>query len=86
MAEAQSKRWMADNLTKLRTLRDEVRLDMHLASMEAKTRWKEMEPMLHDLEKLGDDVTDVSKKAVEDMLERLRSFRDSIRRHTPGKA
>lgn len=83
MAEAQGKRWMEDNLSKLRTLRDEVRLDLHLAGMEAKTRWKELEPMLHDVEKLAGEVTDVSKKAVEDMLVKMKSFRESLRRHSP---
>ncbi len=81
MDSKQMRDWMQQNLGKLATLRDEIRVDLHLAGMDAKDKWKEMEPKLRDAEKLVEEVTEVSRKAMEEMVERFRTFRESLRRH-----
>jgi hypothetical protein len=84
MNERQMRDWMKENLDRLKTLRDEIRVDIHLASMDAKDRWKELEPVMRDAEKLADEVTDVSRRAMEEMVEKFRHFRESVRHHRPG--
>jgi hypothetical protein len=81
MDNKQMRDWMQQNLGKLETLRDEIRVDLHLAGMDAKDKWKEMEPKLRDAEKLLDNVSDASRKAMEEMVEGFRKFRESLRRH-----
>lgn len=77
--------WMIENLGRLKTLRDEIRVDIHLAGMEAKDKWKELEPAMRDAEKLVDDVSEVSRRAMEEVVEKVKTFRDSIRHHAPGR-
>lgn len=85
MNERQMRDWMKENLGRLKTLRDEIRVDIHLASMDAKDKWKEMEPVMRDAEKLADEVSDVSRRAMEDLVEKFRRFRESVRQHQqPG--
>ncbi|QRN94009.1 hypothetical protein JRI60_33305 [Archangium violaceum] len=84
MNERQMRDWMKENLDRLKTLRDEIRVDIHLASMDAKDKWKELEPVVRDAEKLADEVTDVSRRAMEEMVEKFRHFRESVRHHRPG--
>jgi hypothetical protein len=81
MDNKQMRDWMQQNLGKLKTLRDEIRVDLHLAGMDAKDKWKEMEPKLRDAEKLLDNVSETSRKAMEEMVEGFRKFRESLRRH-----
>jgi gas vesicle protein len=84
MNERQLRDWMKENIERLRMLRDEIRVDIHLASMDAKDKWKELEPAVRDAEKLAEEVSDVSRRALEELMEKLRHFRESIRHHMPG--
>lgn len=84
MNERQMRDWMKENLGRLKTLRDEIRVDIHLAGMEARDKWKELEPVVRDAEKLAEEVTDVSQRAMEELVEKFRGFRESIRHHRPG--
>lgn len=85
MNERQMRDWMQENLGRLKTLRDEIRVDIHLAGMDAKDKWKEMEPVMRDAEKLADEVSDVSRRAMEELVEKFRRFRESVRQHQqPG--
>ena len=70
---------MEAQLAQLRTLRDEIRVDVHLAGMELKQRWQELEPKMRDAERLAEDVSDVARSALDDIVERFRSFRDTLR-------
>ena len=81
MNERQMRDWMKENLGRLKTLRDEIRVDIHLAGMEARDKWKELEPVVRDAEKLAEEVTDVSQRAMEDLVEKFRGFRESLRHH-----
>jgi hypothetical protein len=85
MNERQMREWVKENLDRLERLRDEIRVDIHLASMDAKDKWKELEPLVRDAEKLADDMSDVSRRAMEELLEKIRQFRESIRHHLPGE-
>lgn len=85
MNERQMRDWMKENLGRLKTLRDEIRVDVHLAGMDAKDKWKELEPVMRDAEKLADEVSDVSRRTMEELVEKFRRFRESVRQHQqPG--
>ncbi len=71
-----------DTLLRLRQMRDEIRLEVHLAGMEAKSRWEQLEPMIDRTERLAEDVSGVSRRALYEIMERVGHFRDSIRRES----
>ena len=63
----------------LRTLRDEIKLKVHLGGMDAKDQWAKLEPELSKVERAAEQATESSKKLVDDALSRLKSLRDSLR-------
>lgn len=79
MSETEQRRKMKERLEHLKTLRDEIRVDVHLAGMELKERWQELEPKMRDAEQLAGDVSDVAREALDDIVERFRTFRETLR-------
>ncbi len=67
-----------ESLEMLKTLRDEIRVEMHLASMDAKAKWKELEPRFEDAERRAKELGEASKVAVQEALKKFREFRDSL--------
>jgi hypothetical protein len=67
------------SLELLRTLRDEVRVTIHLAGMEAKDRWRQLEPHLEDVERAAREATEASRTAVVEAVSSLKSLRDSLK-------
>lgn len=65
-------------LESLQTLRDEIRVKLHLAGMDAKDAWNKLEPKLQEVEKLAEDVSETSRAAVHDLVKRLQEFRASL--------
>jgi hypothetical protein len=64
----------------LRTLRDEVKVKVHLAGMNAKQQWRELEPRLQSVvERAASDVSEASKQAVAEATEALKKLRSSLR-------
>jgi hypothetical protein len=70
---------MKKSLELLRTLRDEVRVQLHLGGMEAKQRWEQLEPRLEQVEQAAKEVTDASRAAVGEAVKTLKELRDSLR-------
>ena len=67
------------NLDRLRALRDEVRVKMHLAKMEAKDRWRDLEPTVTALVDEADKgATDLTRGVVTDAISALEKLRASI--------
>ena len=62
----------------LRALRDEVRVQLHLAGMDAKDQWKKLEPHLENVERAAAEVSDASREAVTDAVKRLEKLRASL--------
>ncbi len=75
-----ARRQMQERFDRLRSLRDEVRLELHLAGMEAKDLWQRLEPALDDAKRLADDVTEPSRLAMEELIEKVEKFRRTIAR------
>ncbi|MCI0569505.1 MAG: hypothetical protein L0Y66_02020 [Myxococcaceae bacterium] len=81
MNNVQAKQWMQEQMAQLRTLRDEVRVNLHLAGMEARDRWQTLEPLVEDAERLLEDVSDISSKALDGLVKRVRAFRQDLEDH-----
>jgi hypothetical protein len=62
------------SIAALRTLRDEVRVKMHLASLDAKTEWNKLEPHLFDLERAAEEATEASRRKVEEAIQKVKKF------------
>lgn len=68
---------------RLERLRDEVRLDMHLAGMDAKDRWRELEPQFLRAEKLAEHLTEISFRAMGQIAAEVKRFQDHLKQHRP---
>lgn len=85
MTREEQKKQIEDNLNRLRALRDQIRLDVHLAGMEAKERWDKLEPRFEDAQQLAKQINEVSRKAIAEIVDRFEAFRDSLKRHETHK-
>ena len=72
------KKELEKSLGLLRTLRDEVRVKLHLASMDIKDQWKKIEPHLQDAEKAAEQASDASRAALTEAVKKLEKFRASL--------
>ncbi len=62
----------------LKTLRDEVRVKLHLAGMDAKDQWNKLEPHLDHVMDAAKDVSAASHTAVVEALASVKKLKDSI--------
>ena len=62
----------------MQTLRDEVRVRLHLAGMEAKDEWNKLEPHLAEVERTAEQLTDATGRAITDAVTRLRRLREKL--------
>ena len=77
--ELDMKAEMKKGVDLLRTLRDEVKVKLHLAGMDVKDQWSKLEPELFKVERAAEQATESSKKLLDDALNRLKTLRDSLR-------
>jgi hypothetical protein len=71
------KKELTQDLNVLYALRDEVRLQMHLGSLEAKQKWEQLEP---EIERLQDSAVQISKQSVAQMTQAVREFKDNLKK------
>jgi hypothetical protein len=62
----------------MRTLRDEVRVKLHLAGMDAKDEWKKLEPKLQEAERAASEATEATRTAIADAVRRLSKLSSSL--------
>jgi hypothetical protein len=74
----QLKRDIKGGLEDLATLRDEIRLKVHLAGMEIKDEWRKLEPQLLEVEQAAAKVSEATREALHDAVARLRKLRDRL--------
>lgn len=82
-AETKTKNAFETGLDELRTLRDEVRLKLHLAKRDVKDQWDTtFEPRLEKLEQQARNASDNTMDAIRDALDQakdaFRGFRDRL--------
>jgi predicted nucleic acid-binding Zn-ribbon protein len=68
-------------LERLQTLRDEVRVRLHLGSLELKDQWRKLEPHLGEVEKKAEQLSEASRAAIHETVARLETFRSSLSQH-----
>ncbi len=67
------------NLEKLQALRDEIRVKIHLAKMDAKDTWNQIEAELPAVEKAAEDTTNAAARAtVDGIIKKLETLRAAI--------
>jgi predicted nucleic acid-binding Zn-ribbon protein len=66
------------SLALLQTLRDEVRVKLHLAGMDLKDEWAKLEPHLAKVEQAAAEASDASRAAVTEAVAKVKKLRDSL--------
>lgn len=70
------------DVAELRALRDEIRVKLHLASMDARSAWKELEPKFEKLQQnvtaQGESVAEAGVKLARDLKQAFVQFRDRL--------
>jgi hypothetical protein len=74
-------------IDQLRSLRDEIRVRLHLAGMDARDAWKTLEPkarqLEHDLELTGRQITSQIRESFESIRASLEKMRDEMTSKPP---
>ena len=67
-------------IEKLTMLRDEVKLHIHLASLDAKQEWNDkLEPRINELSNSAHTASDASKAALHDLVTKVEGFYATLR-------
>lgn len=73
---------MSKAVEELRELRDQIKLKLHLASMDAKQEWSTLESKLetleHKLDRGSDKVLEAAGGLIDELGAAFRSFRDKL--------
>jgi len=64
----------------MRTLRDEVRVKLHLASMDVKDEWRQLEPNLADVERTASEFSEATRTALAEAVKHLSRLRSRLTR------
>jgi hypothetical protein len=78
MNREQVKEQLQGTLGELKTLRDEIRLDLHLGGMDLRDEWAKLEKRLPD-EHTIDRVKDATREALEGLAKELRACKERLR-------
>ena len=67
-------------IEKLAMLRDEAKLHLHLATLDAKQEWSDkLEPRIDELQKSAHELSDSSRTAVQDLVTKVEGFVTKLR-------
>lgn len=66
------------SLAELRQIRDEIRVKLHLANLEAKERWTALEPRLAEAEKHVREAGEAARNAVGEIVKAFRAFSSNL--------
>lgn len=72
----QQVREMADDVKRLR---DELRMRLHLAGLDAKKRWDELEPSRNQAQQLARDAGEGSRRKLSELRDGLRELLERVR-------
>jgi hypothetical protein len=70
---------LLEGLTTAQRIGDEIRLEIHLAGLELKDKWKELEPTLAQAERAARSVSEQSLSAVDEVVKQIEDFRASLK-------
>lgn len=73
------------DLAELKKMRDEIRLKLHLAGMDAKERWQKLEPKVEEIERKleagGEEILGATNKLFEEVGRAFRELAERIGRN-----
>ena len=70
-------------LEKLDTLRDEVKLHFHLATLDAKQEWNDkLEPRINEVQKVAHQASETSRNALHELVSHVEGFVTKLRSPT----
>jgi len=75
---AELKREIQKTYGLMQTLRDEVRVRIHLGGMDALDEWNKLEPHVLELEDKASELTEATRSALAKVVERLSKLRSSL--------
>jgi chromosome segregation ATPase len=76
---------LRDGIEELRTLKDEIRVELHLAKMDLRDEWKRLERRLPDAASLASEMKSLTVEMIDSMAEELRRFRERLRESDGGR-
>ncbi|HEY0712841.1 MAG TPA: hypothetical protein VGF45_09225 [Polyangia bacterium] len=79
MDKAANRERLQKGLENLKTLRDEIRLDLHLAGMDLRDEWRALERRLPTASAAAAELKDATTEWLEELSADLRKFRDRLR-------
>lgn len=65
-------------LTELQTIRDEIRVRIHLGGMDLKDTWKDVEARIEELERQRPEATQKARDAAGELRRAFRALRDKL--------
>ena len=69
-----------ESLSLMKQLADEIRVDLHLGTMEAKQRWQDqLEPSIQRAELAVEKANKSAQRAVEDAVSAFKEFKSSLK-------
>jgi len=75
----QGKEELMNRLGDLTTLRDRIRVDLHLAGMDLRDEWKKLERQLPAVDQALEPLETATREALERLIEDLRRFGERLR-------
>jgi hypothetical protein len=73
-------------LEELKTLKDQIRVDLHLAKMDLQDEWKTIEHRLPDPATVAGELKTATADMFDSLAEEVRRFRDRLRNVTGPRA
>ena len=78
-AKDELKKELEKGIGRLQSLRDEVRVRLHLAGMDLKDQWNKLEPHLNEVEKKAGEASEDARMLLSEAMRKLEKLRASLR-------
>jgi hypothetical protein len=76
---------ISKSLEKLATLRDEVKVRLHLAELDAKQEWDEkIDPVITELQGKAGQLGESSREKVQELVAKVEGFYNRLRQKAPS--
>ena len=75
---AEIKSHVAQTVHLLKQLVDEIRVELHLAGMEAQTQWEAFAPKLAKAEQAGHQLSESARHVLNDTVDELKAFKAAL--------
>jgi len=77
---------LRQSIEEIRTLKDQIRVDLHLAKMDLQDEWKTIEDRLPDPATVASELKTATAEVFDSLAAEVRRFRDRLRNVTGPRA